>query len=206
MCEKRGKSMKLDLVHDLQRAYRKTLDSMSRPGVIHNLREQADKMELETGCFNATLVLVLMLFNTEVKFSVASKHNVEMAKLIKQLTYAKVTDMENADYILVLKDAQPEELERAIRTSYPGDLRDPHKAATVIIEVDALSNERALALSGPGIERESYVKVITTERWVDLRADKNSEYPMGIDLIFTDPNDNILCLPRTVQISQQVVG
>lgn len=198
--------MKLDLVHDLQRAYRKILDSMSRPGVINNFRDQADKVDIEIGCFDATLVLVLMLFNTEVKFSVCSKHKEEMSKLINQLTYAKVTEVENADYILVLKDAQPEELERALRSAHPGDLRDPHKAATIIIETDALSNDRDLTLTGPGIEKESYVKVTTTDCWVDLRADKNSEYPMGIDLIFTDPNDNIVCLPRTTQISKQVVG
>jgi len=198
--------MELDLVHDLQRAYRKTLDSMSRPGVIHNLWAQADKVEMETGCFNATLVLVLMLFNTEVKFSVCSKYETEMAKLINQLTYAKVTKVENADYILVLKDAQPEELEKTLKTAYPGDLRDPHKAATVIIEADALSNDRDLLLSGPGIERESHVKVTTPDGWIDLRADKNSEYPLGIDLIFTDSNDNILCLPRTTRISKRVVG
>lgn len=198
--------MKLDLVHDLQRAYRKTLDSMSRPGVINNFRAQADKMDMEIACFDATLVLVLMLFNTEVKFHVCSKFEVEMAKLINQLTYAKKTEVQNADYILVLKDAQPEELARAIRLAYPGDLRDPHKAATMIIEADVLSNERDLILTGPGIEKESYVKVTTTDHWVDLRADKNSEYPLGIDLIFTDANDNIICLPRTVQILKQVAG
>ncbi len=198
--------MKLDLVHDLQQAYRKTLDSMSRPGMINNFRDQADKMDLETGCFDATFVLLLMLFNTEVKFSVCSKRETEMAKLINQLTYAKVTEVENADYILVLRDAQPKELERAIRSAYPGDLRDPHKAATIIIEVDSLSNGRDLTLTGPGIEKESYVKVITTDSWIDLRAEKISEYPLGIDLIFTDPFDNIVCLPRTVQISKQVAG
>lgn len=198
--------MKLDMVHDLQRAYCKTLDSMSRPGVISNFRNLADKMEMQTGCFDATLVLVLMLLNTEVKFCVCSNREAEMAKLINQLTYAKVTEVENANYIFVLKDAQPEELERALRLSYPGDLRDPHKAATIIIEADALSNERDLTLTGPGIETESYIKVAITDHWVDLRADKNSEYPMGIDLIFTDRDANIVCLPRTTQISKQVVG
>lgn len=198
--------MELDLVHDIQRAYRKTLDSMSRPGLINNLRPQADKIDLEIGCFDSTLVLVQMLFDTEVKFKVCSQREAEMAKLINQLTYAKATEVEKADYILVLNDAQPEDLERAFRMAYPGDLRDPHKAATIIIEADSVGNDRDLTLTGPGIEKKSYIKVTTTDSWVDLRADKNSEYPLGIDLIFIDPNDNILCLPRTIQISKQVVG
>lgn len=198
--------MKLDLVHDIQRAYRKTLDSMSRPGLINNLRDQVDKIDMETSCFDSTLVLVLMLFDTEVKFNVCSKREAEMAKLINQLTYAKATEVENADYILLLNDAQPEDLERVFRTASPGDLRDPHKAATIIIEADSVSNDRDLSLTGPGIEKESYIKVTISDSWVDLRADKNSEYPLGIDLIFTDPKDNILCLPRTIQILKQVVG
>ena len=197
--------MKLDLVHDIQNAYRKTLDSMSRPGLINNFRNLVDKIELEIGCFDSTFVLVLMLFDTEVKFKVCSQREAEMAKLINQLTYAKATEVESADYILVLKDALPEDVEEAFKRAYPGNLLDPHQAATIVLEADSVSNDRDLTLTGPGIEKESYIKVKTTASWVDLRADKNTEYPLGIDLIITDPEDNILCLPRTTQISKQVV-
>lgn len=198
--------MKLDLVHDLQAVYRKTLDAMSRPGLIGNIRNQADKVSMEFSCFDSTLVLALMLFDTEVKFKVCSEREADMAKLINQLTYAKATEVENADYILVLKDAKPEDLEMAFIMAYPGDLLDPHKAATIIIEADSVSNDRDLTLTGPGIETERYIDVKITGRWVDHRAEKNSEYPLGIDLIFTDRDDNILCLPRTTQIVKQVVG
>ncbi|SPF37586.1 Phosphonate C-P lyase system protein PhnH [Candidatus Desulfosporosinus infrequens] len=197
--------MKLDLVHDMQKAYRKTLASMSRPGLISNFRNQADKIDLEIGCFDATLVLVLMLFNTEVKYKVYSQCEVEMTKVINQLTYARATETEQADYILILKDARLEDLEKAFRAAYPGDLRDPHKAATIIIETNSVSNDRDLTLTGPGIEKENFIKVTIADKWLVLRADKNSEFPMGIDLIFTDSLDNILCLPRTIQISKQVV-
>ncbi|MDO0825221.1 phosphonate C-P lyase system protein PhnH [Desulfosporosinus nitroreducens] len=200
--------MKLDLVHDLQEAYRKTLDSMSRPGLISNIQDQASKVALEISKFNppAPLVMVLMLFDTEVKFKVCSKREAEIAELINQLTYAKATEIENADFILVLNDADPEEFEQVINSACPGDLHDPHKAATIIIEADSVSNDRDLTLIGPGIEIESFISVRTSHNWVDLRADKNSEYPLGIDLIFTDRNANILCLPRTTQIWQEVAG
>ncbi|MCO1601640.1 phosphonate C-P lyase system protein PhnH [Desulfosporosinus nitroreducens] len=200
--------MKLDLVHDLQEAYRKTLDSMSRPGLISNIQDQASKVALEISNFNppAPLVMVLMLFDTEVKFKVCSKREAEIAELINQLTYAKATEIENADFILVLNDADPEEFEQVINSACPGDLHDPHKAATIIIEADSVSNDRDLTLIGPGIEIESFISVRTSHNWVDLRADKNSEYPLGIDLIFTDRNANILCLPRTTQIWQEVAG
>ncbi|MCB8815479.1 phosphonate C-P lyase system protein PhnH [Desulfosporosinus shakirovi] len=199
--------MKLDLVHDLQEVYRKTLDSMSRPGLICNIQDQANKVAKEISNFNsAVLALILMLFDTEVKFKVCSKHEAEIVELINQLTYAKVTEIESADFILILGDADPEEIKQVFNATCPGNLRDPHKAATIIIEADSVSNDRDLTLIGPGIEKESYILVKTSHSWVDLRADKNSEYPLGIDLIFTDGNANILCLPRTTQIVQEVAG
>ncbi|WP_407311200.1 phosphonate C-P lyase system protein PhnH [Desulfosporosinus sp. SB140] len=198
--------MKLDLVHDIQTVYRQTLDSMSRPGLIRNLRDQVSKMKIEVGCYGSTFLLALMLFDTEVKFKVCSEDEAEITKLINQLTYAKVTELESADYILILKDAKAEDLELAIKRAYSGDLLDPHKAATIIIEADAVNNERNLTLRGPGIEKVHYIDVKPSDRWVDLRAEKNSEYPLGIDLIFTDRDDNLLCLPRTTQILKQVVG
>lgn len=198
--------MSLHLVHDLQRAYRKTVDSMARPGLISNIKVQADKVDLETGCLKSTIVLVLMLFDNEVTFKVISEREAEITKLLNQLTYAKATETQAADFILVLRDAGPLGLEKALLAAYPGDLADPHKSATIIVEADALSNERNLVLTGPGIDRESHVKVQTTGNWVDLRAEKNSEYPLGIDLVFTDAAHNLLCLPRTTQIAKQVVG
>lgn len=198
--------MKLDLVHDIQAAYRKTMDSMSRPGLLSNIHDQAEKVTMKIGCFDATLVLVLMLFDTEVKFKICSEREAEIAKIINQLTYAKNTELGSADFIIVLHDAHPDDLAQALRMAYPGDLLNPHKAATIIVEADFVSNDSDLILTGPGIEKESRVKVQRPDEWIDLRAEKNSEYPLGIELIFTDRYDNILCLPRTTQIAKQVTS
>ncbi|MHB1404498.1 MAG: phosphonate C-P lyase system protein PhnH [Desulfitobacteriaceae bacterium] len=198
--------MKLDLVHDIQAAFRKIVDAMSRPGQINSIKEQADKLDLESGCFNSTLVLALMLLDTEQTFHVVAARPSATTGLITRLTYAKAAGTERADYIFVLNDAKPEDIEKAFRAAYPGNLMNPHKSALIIIEADAVSNDRNLILTGPGIEKESYVKVKTTDHWVELRADKNSEYPLGVDLIFTDTDANILCIPRTTQVRKQGVN
>jgi len=198
--------MPLDLVHDLQQAYRKTLDSMSRPGLISNIKAEADKIDLETGCFKSTMILVLMLFDTEVTFKVISQRENELTKLINQLTYAKAAELKTADFILVMHDALPSCLEKALQAADRGTLLDPHRSATVIAEADALSGERGLTLTGPGIDGERHVKVQIKGEWLELRAEKNAEYPLGIDLIFTDAAYNLLCLPRTTEIMRQVVG
>lgn len=198
--------MPLDLIHDIQIAYRKVLDSMSRPGLIGRISEEAGKLEVEIGCYGSTLVLILMLFDTEVKFTVFSKRAEKIIKLINQLTYAKSTEVENADFVLILNDAGEEDMAKALRAAYPGDLLNPNQAATLIVEADFLCNDKELILTGPGIAGESYIKVKAGGSWVDIRAEKNCEYPLGIDLIFTDPDDNFICLPRTTQIEKQVVG
>ena len=194
--------MQLDLVHDIQAVYRKTVDSMARPGLITNIHEQAAKLSLSTGAFNSSLILALMLFDTETKFKVYSLQETEITKWINQLTYAKAVEPEEADYILVTSQVDAQEFAEALERAYPGDLLNPHRSATVIVEADSLSNERDLTLSGPGIAAERPVQVKRSGAWVDIRAQKNSEYPMGIDLIFVDPADNILCLPRTTIITR----
>lgn len=101
--------MSLDLVHDIQAAYRKTIDAISRPGSLHSIREQADKVEIACGCFNSTVVLALMLMDTEVRFKVVSGREAELTKLLNQLTYAKAAEAAAAQFILVTGDAQAEE-------------------------------------------------------------------------------------------------
>lgn len=203
--------MSLDLVHDIQAAYRKTIDAISRPGSLHSIREQADKVEIACGCLNSTIVLALMLMDTEVRFKVVSDREAELTKLLNQLTYAKAAEAAAAQFILVTGDAHTEGVEQALRDAYPGSLLDPHQSATVIFEAKELragaetklQGESELILSGPGIERENLIRVKTDFNWIEPRAEKNKEYPLGIDIIFTDPQGNLLALPRTTQIKKQ---
>ncbi|WP_027416785.1 phosphonate C-P lyase system protein PhnH [Aneurinibacillus terranovensis] len=202
--------MKLDLVHDIQMAYRKLINSMSSPGLISCLEGQADKIDMEAGCFPSTLVLAIMLLDTEVTFKVFSEQEAKITKRINQLTYAKAVEAENADFIFVLNDAASTDLLGALEMAKIGDLLNPHESATIVVEADVVSSDVAsgdveLLLTGPGIEGESSAQVITKGNWVDIRTNKNAEYPLGIDLIFIDPDHHLLCLPRTTQILKQVV-
>lgn len=198
------KEMELDLVHDIQRAYRKVLDSMSRPGKIISIGDQADKISLEAGCLPATLLLVLMLFDTEIKFNVCSPQKAEMAKLINQLTYAKASEENKADFILILNDAHKDEAERALKLANKGDLLNPHKSATVIVEAEAIGRGSIFTLTGPGIAKERQIKINTLENLFEIRNEKNAEYPLGIDLIMTDSENDVVSIPRTTQVRKQV--
>ncbi|MGY5344286.1 phosphonate C-P lyase system protein PhnH [Paenibacillus glucanolyticus] len=201
--------MKLDLVHDTQLAYRKLMDSMSRPGLISELGELAGKVGLKLNCFDATVLLAAVLLDTEVTFKIISEKEEEIVRLFNQLTYAKAAETAAADFIFVLNDANSFQLEEAIRKAKAGDLIHPHASATFIVEAEQITNDNGLVLSGPGIEDTHHVQVSTCGSesrgsWLDERALRNIEYPLGIDMIFVDRDSRTLCLPRTTQISKKV--
>ncbi|WP_409342840.1 phosphonate C-P lyase system protein PhnH [Paenibacillus sp. MBLB4367] len=196
--------MKLDLVHDIQTSYRKVVDAMSRPGVIADLAEEAGKLGKDAGCFPSTLLIAMMLLDTEVSFKVISAKEAEVTHLFNQLTYARAAEAEQADYVFVLQDAASDDLRSALEGAKIGDLLDPHHSATVVVESESLTGtgEDALRLTGPGIEDACFAQVNMQADWVEIRAERNAEYPLGIDLLFVDTDHRLLCLPRTTQVSK----
>lgn len=199
--------MKLDIVHDLQSVYRKIVDASARPGQLVDLTKEAAiaKVDGNKECPASILLLALTLFDQEVTFKVISDKEEIITKTINQLTYAKPAATEEADYILILQDAEVGALNTAIEIAKPGTLKNPHSSATIIVDVSKVSNEPTLQLKGPGIQTIEFVHVETNEKWVDSRQMKNQEYPLGIEMMFVDQQDQLLSLPRTTQITENRV-
>ncbi|MDF2837676.1 MAG: phosphonate lyase system protein PhnH [Paenibacillus sp.] len=195
--------MKLDQVHDIQTAYRKVIDSMSRPGTVSVLSEEAGKLERDESFLPSTLVLAKMVLDTEVTFKVFSGREAEAAHTLGQLTYAREAEASEADYIFVLLDAAPGDLLRAIEAAKIGELGDPHFSATLIIETAGLSGGEKLQLTGPGIRDFAHAEPHTGDDWIESRAGRNAEFPLGLDLIFVDADHRLLALPRTTQIARE---
>ncbi|WP_404330262.1 phosphonate C-P lyase system protein PhnH [Mesobacillus maritimus] len=200
--------MKLDIVHDLQSVYRKMVDSTSRPGLISDLSKEAALVEVENqkGCPTSLLLVALTLLDQEVTFKVFSAQAEAVSKLINQLTYSKPTTTEQADYLLVLQDAEKGSLEEAIRKSKSGTLNNPHDAALIIVETNSVTSGEVHLLKGPGIQTMESAYVDTQEEWVQCRQNKNKEYPLGIDLMLIDQQHQLLSLPRTTQITRNRVS
>lgn len=194
--------MKLDLVHDIQNSYRKVLNCMSRPGYIENIAVEGEKVDIDICFYRQTLVLIFMLLDAEVSYKIVSEREHEIATLINQLTYAREECVEEADYIFVLMDANNHLLEETFKAAKIGDLIDPHKSATIIVEVEEISNAKEYVLTGPGIEKKAYVGIKAKGNWFKEREGKIAEYPLGIDVIFIDKASNVMCLPRTTQVQK----
>lgn len=198
--------MSLDIVHDIQTAYRSVLDSLSRPGVISSLQEQVGHLDIEGGCYEGTLILALMLLDTEVTFAVVAAEELQerVTRLINQLTYAKSVELDQADYVFVLSSAEAQQLEAALEMAKTGELINPHESATIIIEARAVSNGRGLLLRGPGIQSDCIARVERSGDWRRVREQKNAEFPLGLDLVFVDADHRLLGLPRTTQVEQVI--
>ncbi|PAQ15778.1 phosphonate C-P lyase system protein PhnH [Bacillaceae bacterium SAOS 7] len=196
--------MGLDRIHDIQAIYREVLDAMARPGSIHSIEAQASKEEVISGCYVGTLALAKTLIDTEVTYYLPVAH-AELNQLFYQHTHAKQAELREADFLFILRQGNDGELRESLLNAKRGTLTDPHQSATIIVEVDQLFSKGDLLLSGPGIETEVEIAIHGSEEWLEVRAEVNSEYPLGIDLIFIDANQQIVCIPRTTQMKRRVV-
>ncbi len=197
--------MKFDLVHDTQGIFRTVVKCMSRPGTIAHIGAKSELLDLETAMSRHMLSLLFVLLDREVTFAVLDEEGEKMTSLINQLTYAKSTSPEWADYLIVTAKAGQKVLQSGFGKAKIGTLVDPHKAATVILEVEEMTAQGDLVLRGPGIQYEHYLGIQGHSNWLDIREKKNSEFPLGIDMILIDRQGNMVCLPRTTTITRQVI-
>jgi len=192
--------MKLNLVHDTQKAYRKLLKCMSRPGVIESIIVESEKIDFDISFYKGTLVNMYVLLDGEVTFNIVSKNKDEITNFVNQLTYSKATTLEEADFIFVLNDAPENSLGEVFNRAKIGTLIDPQKSATIVVEVEKLSSDKKYLLKGPGIEDLCHANIITKDVFIEDRENRNIEYPLGIDSVFIDRENQIMCLPRTTKI------
>jgi alpha-D-ribose 1-methylphosphonate 5-triphosphate synthase subunit PhnH len=193
--------MQLDSVHDIQKVYRELLQCMARPGKIADIRESAEKADFVRECRPATFLVIQTLLDAEVTFHVLGDSTDAIRRKIADYTFAKHTSLEDADYIVAPAGTGEPELLEAMRGCKVGTLENPDQSATWIIETGALGGSSEWKLSGPGIRDEEEAAIALSEAFVSTRNTKTHEFPTGIDLIFTDGDGCISCIPRTTAIT-----
>ena len=189
--------MAIDQIHDLQQVYRKLLHSMSRPGTISLIDQEAEKMDVDFGCANSLMLSAMVLLDAEVTFHVLSENRRDLIEKISEYTSARFAPLQEADFIIVLQEDEESNILEAMAQCKIGNLIDPQQSATWIIETPVLSNKGSLLLTGPGIETEARLSTGQSLQFWQARDSRIQEYPMGIDMIFADGSSQIACLPRT---------
>ncbi|MDI2587300.1 phosphonate C-P lyase system protein PhnH [Psychrobacillus sp. NEAU-3TGS] len=192
--------MAIDQVHDLQQVYRKILHSMSRPGTISSLADNAKKVDFDLSCFHATFLSAMTFLDAEVTFHILSSTQQRLIDKISAYTSSKYAPINEADFIIVLQEDTEESIQHAFLECKNGTLIDPQHSSIWIMESSILSNSGELTLTGPGIQHEARLHTSLSPLLWQARNERTKEYPLGIDLIFTDENAQVVCIPRTTTV------
>ncbi len=191
---------KFDYIHDVQKIYRKLLDSMSKPGKINNIKEETDKIELHCeGLSKGVMGLAHTLLNLESTFYIKDKLK---QNYIKLHTLSKIKNISKSEFIFVEKENYTNiELINIMDECEIGDLENPHLGATLIIEVSNIENDGNLLFRGPGIKTKNSFRVKDLDvEFFQKREEINMDFPLGIDIILVDKLGNIGCIPRTTKV------
>lgn len=197
--------MAIDQVHDLQFVFRNVLHSMSRPGTISSLQSATQKVEHALPCYDATLLCVLTLLDTEVTFHVLSDGNDDLKAKVSEYTLAKHVPVTEADFIIALRGNDEMKLLHAMSNCKIGTLVNPEQSATWIVESSSVVNEGELVLQGPGIEASASLHTDFTRTLWEARNERTKEYPLGVDLLFADEGAHIVSVPRTTSVQVREV-
>lgn len=190
------KELQYDTIFDAQRHFRILLDCMARPGKIDKL----DGVEVGNpiGLYKASALTGFALLDAEVTFWVEPGLH-EAAHYFTTNTGARLAEVGEADF-LFLKGASSLEPLEAAKTGTPSY---PETGATLVVQCEGLSHSSslealALELEGPGVQHSKEVFILgIPATFINLLTSKNSEYPLGLDVIFSDPFDQIICIPRS---------
>lgn len=179
-------------VADAQACFRALLDAMSRPGSVRRvpagLRPPAPLVPAA-----AAAVLALADAATPVWTDACPDAAAWLAFHAGCPPAASP-----GDAVFVLACGAPPPLDALAQ----GTDEEPHRSATLVVQVAALEEGRGWRLTGPGIETEQRLRVSGlpagfAARWAANRA----AFPRGVDVILCAGRD-VAALPRTTAIEE----
>jgi alpha-D-ribose 1-methylphosphonate 5-triphosphate synthase subunit PhnH len=191
------REIQYDEIFDAQEHYRLLLDSMARPGKI-NVMPRLERTTPQ-GIHAAGALVGFALLNSDVSFYVDGPSAEDVSLYLLVNTSARPAEAEEADYIYIDGTAAAEILYR-LKT---GTLPYPENSATVIAAVEELGGETGLVLtlSGPGVDGERKLSVTGLDvALLEALVTINAEFPLGIDVVLTDPTGRIACIPRSSRV------
>jgi alpha-D-ribose 1-methylphosphonate 5-triphosphate synthase subunit PhnH len=182
-------------VFDAQEQFRIVLDAMAHPGIIYQLNDF--DFEAPPYLSNAAAVIAFALLNTDVSF-----HAIGDSLIIDYLvlnTGAVEETFEKADFVFINGNINAEVLYKFKN----GTLSYPEDSATVLVDVEKISKfylegSSEIIFRGAGVEFENkvFLQGLKNEILATVK-EINFEFPLGIDLIFCDKNNQIVGLPRS---------
>ncbi|MEX1081826.1 MAG: phosphonate C-P lyase system protein PhnH [Halofilum sp. (in: g-proteobacteria)] len=179
-----------DPVADAQGVFRAALAAMSHPGRV----ERIDTPATAPPPFSrAAAALALTLIDESTPIWLDTTHMAGTEHLQFHCGARVVDAPARADFAIARAGACPQPDAWACGTAL-----EPHRSATLVLEVDALGAGERYRLRGPGIADTRVFACRGLPRaWLAARA--ASAFPCGLDLFLTS-GDLIAALPRTTRV------
>lgn len=190
-----------------QKTFRTLLQAMSHPGRIYRLERKLEVRSQKSDKYNLSSVfcppfsVLQTLLDHEVAFNVFGHQREEWEYRIIRATGSRTANVEDADFVIIPSGGS----DGAILHAKRGSLEYPDTGATVIYSVHLLSARDnggvGVTLKGPGINGEikPFIGGIKKDEFHYLK-EINSEYPLGVDSIFIDAENRLMCMPRSTKI------
>ena len=183
-----------DPVHGAQRCFRTLLTALSEPGLVLTL---GGVTEPPAGLSSAMAAVALTLMDADTPIWRDAKAMRASGWLRFHCGAPLIEDLGRAAFVLCAEGADAPPLGEMAT----GDDEFPDRSATLVLEVNSLSEGEGWTLQGPGINGVRQMKVTGLpsgfrEAWTANGA----MFPRGVDVIFTC-GDRVAGLPRRIRIS-----
>lgn len=177
-----------------QAVFRKVMEAVARPGVIHDLGFAPDA---PAGLDRATGAIALTLFDFETRIWLDPNLRVGLAEgWLRFHCGAPLTEDPKAAAFAVITDPASAP---ALRDFNMGDAKYPDRSTTLIIQLPALEGGPPVLLTGPGIKTQMTIALagLPDGFWAQVQ-ENHEQFQFGVDLIFV-AGDRVTALPRSTR-------
>ncbi|MEM6972489.1 MAG: phosphonate C-P lyase system protein PhnH [Pseudomonadota bacterium] len=195
------------------RAFRAAIDALSRPGRAVTIPVSTPGPTPPEGLSPAAAVLLLTLADPDTPVWLSGTATSASAPTPEADPSASPTAALPAEWLLFHTGA-PRSDNRADASIAVGDWQSltplqgwsagtaefPDRAATLIVEVPALTGGPALTLTGPGIDGQCTMAPVLPEGAADIFAANAAGFPLGLDFFLTSGNA-VIGLPRSTRVA-----
>jgi alpha-D-ribose 1-methylphosphonate 5-triphosphate synthase subunit PhnH len=188
-----------DPVRASQAVFRSVMDAMARPGNIVATGGLA-RAPQPLGLAAAAVALTLLDYETPVWLDPALAQSPEVAAWLRFHTGAPLTDdPHQAAFGFIADPTKMPQFEAFCQ----GSMEYPDRAATLVLQVERLSDSGGLCLSGPGIRgsRALSASPLPADFAARMRANR-ALFPRGLDIILASAT-TLAALPRSVHVATE---
>ncbi|UUX50010.1 phosphonate C-P lyase system protein PhnH [Nisaea acidiphila] len=183
-----------DVVADSQNVFRRLLEAMSRPGKPQTIEIDIDgpaTLDL------AATAIALALVDYETPLYLSPALSTEASRAYLKFHCGTQITTESKDATFAILDGAPDDLS----AFNSGTDEYPENGATLLIQIETISDDGPLVLTGPGIKDQARLGLsdVPDSFWAAREA-KQRYFPRGIDLVFVS-GASMVAIPRTTTVS-----